>query len=671
MKSLSLKSFFIAICAVLFITLTINIFATHRSGQTSTELLTSVQDHDFPVVVELHKLLGHGLQAEQATRNIILNKDDQRAEKNYLAAHSDFRSSLETLARLDASMRDAVQPLSALWDKSHILRQKAQEMGKNDNQSGAVALINKEETPIWRDIKDNILTLIDKKSKEINKNIADKSITMGVTQNAAIAVACLVLILVVFMLIAIWRKIVKPIREVSTYVVSVSGGNYKASIDTSSYIYEFKSMADCVQSMTETLKEKLSLAQGVVSGIATPFAIIGKDGKLQSLTPAAVKAFGRAGSAESYIGKQYAALADRGDRMFSSQVADVIRTREPFSGLNEVQADDGLTRALISNLSPILSLEGNILGVAASYLDVTDIKRRESEIEHKNELLAAAATSAEKVSESVRRQTSGLASHMDNARMGAEQQAVQVCESASSISQMNVSILEVAHSASKAATTSDTAKDKAQLGSVVVSDVINGISEVQGQALDLKKNMTELGQQAAGIGTILSVISDIADQTNLLALNAAIEAARAGDAGRGFAVVADEVRKLAEKTMNATREVEAVVTGIQSGATANTEKVDQAVSAIENATKLSQSAGASLQEIVELVENVSTQVHSIATAAEEQSVASEQIARSVDTVSTICQNTAEIVVSSTNAIELLVQESNELKSLIDNMRLAS
>ncbi len=78
-------------------------------------------------------------------------------------------------------------------------------------------------------------------------------------------------------------------------------------------------------------------------------------------------------------------------------------------------------------------------------------------------------------------------------------------------------------------------------------------------AATARENVSNLNESVDSINNIINFIKDIADQTNLLALNAAIEAARAGDAGRGFAVVADEVRKLAERTQNATKEVEVTI----------------------------------------------------------------------------------------------------------------
>lgn len=86
------------------------------------------------------------------------------------------------------------------------------------------------------------------------------------------------------------------------------------------------------------------------------------------------------------------------------------------------------------------------------------------------------------------------------------------------------------------------------------------MNELDSVASSLKNNMQALQEKANDIGIVMVTISDIADQTNPV-YNAAIEAARAGDAGRGFAVVADEVRKLAEKTQQATTEVNSAIFG--------------------------------------------------------------------------------------------------------------
>ncbi|MDP2846999.1 MAG: methyl-accepting chemotaxis protein, partial [Humidesulfovibrio sp.] len=195
-----------------------------------------------------------------------------------------------------------------------------------------------------------------------------------------------------------------------------------------------------------------------------------------------------------------------------------------------------------------------------------------------------------------------------------------------------------------------------------------GINTMQSVSMSLKEDMGQLGKQAEGIGQIMNVISDIADQTNLLALNAAIEAARAGDAGRGFAVVADEVRKLAEKTMNATREVGDAIRGIQEGARKNMDNVDRAVHTVEEATKLANTSGEALHEIVSLVDTATDQVRSIATASEEQSATSEEINRSIEDINRISGETADAMRQSAQAVGELANQTQSLRTLIERMK---
>ena len=241
-------------------------------------------------------------------------------------------------------------------------------------------------------------------------------------------------------------------------------------------------------------------------------------------------------------------------------------------------------------------------------------------------------------------------------------------EAATSKDQMHATVMEVVRCATTAVKTADQARGKAQDGAGVVGQVVQSIEAVQERALALKSDITEMGIKAQGIGQIMNVISDIADQTNLLALNAAIEAARAGDAGRGFAVVADEVRKLAEKTMSATREVEVVIMGIQAGAKLNIDNVEKAVVTINQATTLSNVAGYALGEIVSLVDHTSEKVRSIATASEEQSTASEQIAQRIILVNNICAETAIAMKKSSHSVISLSDQAESLKVMIGQMR---
>ena len=286
----------------------------------------------------------------------------------------------------------------------------------------------------------------------------------------------------------------------------------------------------------------------------------------------------------------------------------------------------------------------------------------------KAEGMLQAARQLEGVVEVVSTVTEQLSALIVQSSRGAEEQSHRVTVTSSAMEEMNATVGEVAENAAKASETSDSARAKAQEGAQMVSNVVNDITAVQRQSIEVKNDMAALGKQADGIGQIMGVISDIADQTNLLALNAAIEAARAGDAGRGFAVVADEVRKLAEKTMTATQEVGGVIRGIQEGTRKSIDGVERSVAIIEGATQRATTSGESLAQIVNLVEQASDQVRSIATASEQQSASSEEISRAVEQVATISAETAQAMSRASEAMAEMTQQAQILRRLIHEMK---
>ena len=279
-----------------------------------------------------------------------------------------------------------------------------------------------------------------------------------------------------------------------------------------------------------------------------------------------------------------------------------------------------------------------------------------------------AAGKLQGVAEIITSASEQLSAQVEQSSRGADIQTRRVGETATAMEEMTATVLEVARSATDAASIAEAARSKAREGQDVVETVVSSIGKVQKQALEMKQDMATLGNQAEGIGQILNVISDIADQTNLLALNAAIEAARAGEAGRGFAVVADEVRKLAEKTMTATREVGEAIGGIQQGTRKNITNVESTVATIGEVSTLAGRSGTALSEIVSLSVNVSDQIRSIATASEQQSASSEEIAHAIEDVSRISSEASDAMRQSAFAIQELASQAQELKSLIDELK---
>jgi len=285
-------------------------------------------------------------------------------------------------------------------------------------------------------------------------------------------------------------------------------------------------------------------------------------------------------------------------------------------------------------------------------------------------MLEASATLRE-VSDSITAFAASLGTDAKKVSSGAEVQRGRVESAAAAVEEMNATNAEVARSASQASQIAERTRGMAGQGAGVVAESVNAIAELSGVMSGLHGDMADLGGKAASIGQVMTVISDIADQTNLLALNAAIEAARAGDAGRGFAVVADEVRKLAEKTMTATKEVEGVIRGIQDGTQKSLASMDQAARAVARATDLSGRSGGMLREILDLANGTSDQMQAIAAASSQQSAASEDVARNMETLARFSADTARDMTGAMESIHRLDGQIQELVKLSGVFRIIS
>jgi methyl-accepting chemotaxis protein len=213
-----------------------------------------------------------------------------------------------------------------------------------------------------------------------------------------------------------------------------------------------------------------------------------------------------------------------------------------------------------------------------------------------------------------------------------ERQASSLQETASSMEELTGTVKQNAENARRANQLAAGASDVAAKGGEVVHQVV--------------QTMTSITESSKKIVDIISVIDGIAFQTNILALNAAVEAARAGEQGRGFAVVASEVRSLAQRSSSAAKEIKRLIS--------------DSVEKVNSGTKLVDTAGKTMEDIVTQVKRVTNIMAEITAASAEQSSGIEQVNRAITQMDQVTQQNAALVEEAAAAAESMEEQARAL-----------
>ncbi|WP_394128076.1 methyl-accepting chemotaxis protein [Vibrio hepatarius] len=257
---------------------------------------------------------------------------------------------------------------------------------------------------------------------------------------------------------------------------------------------------------------------------------------------------------------------------------------------------------------------------------------------------------------------------MSETKESAQEEFNEIDQLATAMSEMTSTVQTVADHAQNASTLTEQASTQASTGQRFVQDTVQKISELSKDISASAQAVNEVEDSVGSIGSVVGTIQGISEQTNLLALNAAIEAARAGEAGRGFAVVADEVRNLAQRTQQATVEIQDMITKLQTSANSAVELMEKSVVEAAEGVDLVTNAGSELDGIVGQVNQINDMNFQIATAAGQQSSVAEEMNQNLTNVRELVEASVTVVSELLETSELMQQNAEELDKKITSFR---
>jgi len=565
---------------------------------------------------DIYQLQGEALsymhERDQAAAQTLLQKIQDHTD-DIVFKYEDVLELIESPQK-----REAIIKAEAIWDDyRHTLLDEIIPSVQRGQHAQAETLTAGIQAQRFSSFSSIIATMVDTLRRDvyqIEKTIAETTRSKMMTTGA---ITFVLILLITVLSIVITESVTRPIRQCVEFAKSVAAGRLTSRLELKA-CGEVGELANAMNVMAENLHNiasRLNAATAELTSID------------QNIEKAARQVVGA-----THIQEQAVSDSSRTVIQLNDSVKDIS------------QGVDQLSGSAAETSSSILQMAASIEEVAVN----TD-KLGQAVDEVSSSVIEMAAS------------IKGIGTNIVNLLDAST-------TTASSVAEMDATIRQVEKNAMETAAISETVKSDAANGLKTVQETIAGMQEIRRAAHTTAEVVEHLSLRANDIGAILSVIDEVAEQTNLLALNAAIIAAQAGEHGKGFAVVADEIKELAERTSSSTREIAAVVTGVQEDTGRAVAAINQSELAISAGEELSERSGAALEQIVQGVQQAGLQISAIARATVEQAKGSQSIRIAMEQVEEMVEQMASSAREHGKGSELITTAVERMREMTSQVR---
>ncbi len=246
----------------------------------------------------------------------------------------------------------------------------------------------------------------------------------------------------------------------------------------------------------------------------------------------------------------------------------------------------------------------------------------------------------------------------------AQIQATEIDRTLDAMTRMTQSIQAIAQSAQQTAVIAENASAAAAASGQAMDSTVRNILHLRETVSETAKKVKRLGESTQQISRVVALINQISLQTNLLAINAGIEAARAGEEAQGFVVIAEEVGELATKAAAATKEIEQIVENIQRETSEAVQAMEVGTFQVTEGTRVVAEAKSSLNQILELAQQIHDLVQSISTATAFGVETSQVVSELMKQIAVISKRTSDSSLQVCSCLQQTVHISQQLQNTV-------